>query len=349
MSVRPTIAAGSDGRVVVAWAKQTDLQADGRVLGDLARLRSELRPARARPGRPGRRRPVRPVDRDRARRSCRPRLLHLRTGRLPAWPRRRRTIRPERSTPRPGRRASRSRARRSHRSRPLSGVLRRSARASASTRCRARSDARGRSSPGPTRATSARARRTRTCTRRCSCTSRRRPWASTRRPWTCRRTCTSPVNFAATDADADPLTYSIAQQGAIGTASIPDPNVADVHVPGSEGGGAGPGADPARRRGAPVHDDGQAEHREHPAHDHVHLADDRRGHARLDHRGELRVRPERRLGDPDRARTRRTASSSRAAARRELRARRRVHRDGPGHALGDRRKRDACPRRSRCT
>ena len=36
---------------------------------------------------------------------------------------------------------------------------------------------------------------------------------------------TSPVNFTATDADADPLTYSIAQQGAIGTASIPDPNV----------------------------------------------------------------------------------------------------------------------------
>ena len=36
---------------------------------------------------------------------------------------------------------------------------------------------------------------------------------------------TSPVSFTATDADADPLTYSIAQQGAIGTASIPDPNV----------------------------------------------------------------------------------------------------------------------------
>jgi hypothetical protein len=35
---------------------------------------------------------------------------------------------------------------------------------------------------------------------------------------------TWPVNFTATDADADPLTYSIAQQGAIGTASIPDPN-----------------------------------------------------------------------------------------------------------------------------
>jgi Bacterial Ig domain len=36
---------------------------------------------------------------------------------------------------------------------------------------------------------------------------------------------TWPVPFAATDADADPLTYSIAQQGALGAASIPDPNV----------------------------------------------------------------------------------------------------------------------------
>ena len=55
----------------------------------------------------------------------------------------------------------------------------------------------------------------------------------------------------------------------------PRPERADVHVPGSEGGGAGPGADPARRRRPPVHDDGQAEHREHPADDHLHLADDR--------------------------------------------------------------------------
>jgi Bacterial Ig domain len=36
---------------------------------------------------------------------------------------------------------------------------------------------------------------------------------------------TSAVPFTATDADADPLTYSIAQQGALGAASIPDPNV----------------------------------------------------------------------------------------------------------------------------
>jgi hypothetical protein len=34
----------------------------------------------------------------------------------------------------------------------------------------------------------------------------------------------SPEPITATDADADPLTYSIVQQGALGTASIPDPN-----------------------------------------------------------------------------------------------------------------------------
>jgi hypothetical protein len=42
---------------------------------------------------------------------------------------------------------------------------------------------------------------------------------------TVQRNISSPVGFFATDAEADPLTYSIAQDGLVGTAAVPDGNV----------------------------------------------------------------------------------------------------------------------------
>ena len=236
VGVPPGIAAGTDGRVVVAWAEQTGAQA----WTCSRQHRATPAPASARPCASGRRgldRPVRPVDRDRARRPRRRRVLQTPRRAATWWPRRPRTIRPERSTRRPGRRASRSRAPPSHPSRTFgrfSDARRAPRRRRGAARGRSRVDARrlgGHAQPGPGH------RRTRTCTRRCCCTSRRRPSGADAPAVSVPKNYTSPCPSPQPMPTPTRSTYSIAQQGAIGTASIPDPNVPTFMLLGAEGRG----------------------------------------------------------------------------------------------------------------